>query len=327
MIKTQLHCELLSPMFSNGADKNTPELRASELKGLIRFIFRLCQVGEDCKTVEELRNKENKLFGDAEKMASPIKLSMLMEKKAIDGNSQIVDQNLVMHKSIKVPAFKTKTAIKIELRTKGCVLREQHEKYVLLTQFALLLGGMGKRMRRGRGSLVVKRIESDIDLLNQGDCVFSKPEQLLNFICQTLNNPMLSGEGAYKLDENQIVPVNVINRKYPYIERIVLSDGATDINSILKKIDDASHVVNATYPSIYTGYAILKNIYNNGKIIWKKGDKMSSSLIVSPVKIGKNIHLLYTFIKPIFENKTISSLEIEKKDHRNSFKKLVEDGK
>lgn len=324
MIKTRLECELLSPMFSYGSDKKNPELRASELKWLIRFIFRLCQVGEDCKDVNELRAKENDLFGDAEKKASPLKLLMLPKNEVQNVNSQ----KLVMHKAFREPAFKTKSVITVDLKTLGNVSESRHKEYILLSQFALLLGGMGKRMRRGRGSLVVKRIESDVEQLNQGDCIFSKPEQLLNFICNTLNNPLLSGEGAYKLNKNQIFPANEINRDYPYIEQIVLGDSITDINTKLKNIDHASHVVNAKSPSFYTGYVVGKNDRTvRNRIKLKKNTRMSSSLIVSPVKIGKNIHLLYTFIKPIFENKAISSLEIEKEDHRNSFKKLVEDGK
>lgn len=61
-----LNCTIISPMFSYGNQRT--ELRPSELKGLMRYMFRAAILEPDTKNLYKL---ESKYFGNAEKIASP----------------------------------------------------------------------------------------------------------------------------------------------------------------------------------------------------------------------------------------------------------------
>ena len=72
-------CELITPLFSCGANQFNPEIRTTELKGLMRYMYRIA-----CPTQNYtiLRQNEAALFGGAADAnsdgghASPIRLSI-----------------------------------------------------------------------------------------------------------------------------------------------------------------------------------------------------------------------------------------------------------
>ena len=53
-------CETITPMFLNGADGTTPELRAPSIKGALRFWWRAMN---GHLTIRELQKREVELFG------------------------------------------------------------------------------------------------------------------------------------------------------------------------------------------------------------------------------------------------------------------------
>lgn len=61
--KITFEIETITPMFLSGADQGKAELRASSIKGLLRFWWRALQAESD---LDKLRKKESQIFGSSE---------------------------------------------------------------------------------------------------------------------------------------------------------------------------------------------------------------------------------------------------------------------
>lgn len=58
-----MYCKVVTPMFLAGTDKDTPELRASSIRGALRWWFRAV-AGGYITALTELKRLEGCLFGD-----------------------------------------------------------------------------------------------------------------------------------------------------------------------------------------------------------------------------------------------------------------------
>ncbi|ATO38850.1 type III-B CRISPR module RAMP protein Cmr1 [Geobacillus thermodenitrificans] len=63
MLQNEYTCEIITPLVAKGADKRMLELRASALKGLMRFWWRTLH---GHLSLEKLRKREGELFGESE---------------------------------------------------------------------------------------------------------------------------------------------------------------------------------------------------------------------------------------------------------------------
>ena len=89
----KLDFKVITPIFSYGADngKNAePEIRPASIKGMMRYMFRIAQPTLESKELLEL---ENKMFGDSENKASPIRLTVV-SKPEVD----IEPRQFLLHK-------------------------------------------------------------------------------------------------------------------------------------------------------------------------------------------------------------------------------------
>jgi len=162
-------CEIITPMFLAGADGSTPELRASSIKGALRFWWRAMH-GD--MPISDLKRAETEIFGGGGEKAKRSSVIIRLGDKSLDivaNNDNSIDQKkwpgtgyllysvLYMNKrdyfnpdSEFILSFSSYYPDK---------LKEVVKAFVCL----VLFGGFGSRSRRGAGSIYVKSIEGNYE--------------------------------------------------------------------------------------------------------------------------------------------------------------------
>jgi len=168
-------CEVITPMFLSGADPKNVELRATSIKGALRFWWRALYGEND---IANMRKKEAELFGNTEKK-SKVKISIKNEQlnfttglvHSMD-NLKIFDylayglceynKELKGNKYIRshiIPGSSFSLVIELD----NCT---QVEKNQIINSLSCLhyYGGIGSRSRNGFGSISIKPNDSTINL-------------------------------------------------------------------------------------------------------------------------------------------------------------------
>ncbi len=236
--KITLNCKLITPMFMYGADGRTPELRPSEFKGMMRFWWRAIKAEDN---IEKLKKEESEIFGGSGEGQgrSKIKIRVLTELNESDimdyqplphhqENNCPIDFQKRCRKAFKIKAIKPGKEIKI-------IFFVTQMEFNMIRNFVYLmfiLGGFGKRSRRGFGSLEI--IEPITNIGNLGNIL-----NLLNDI----------SNGRYDISNSRIIGgvQSIINKNpnggpYPWIKEIIISKKEFDnYDDILKFIGNTSH--------------------------------------------------------------------------------------
>ena len=162
-------CETITPMFLAGADGVTPELRAPSIKGALRFWWRAMH---GHLPLAELKKKEGEIFGGTGDNSSRSNILVRVSQK----NLQTERAVLVPHKSfMQQQAFRKGQTFEVSLSLVTAKAGFSLDHLVSLFEISCILGGLGKRVRRGMGSInildvkstnteYVKKITSKIDL-------------------------------------------------------------------------------------------------------------------------------------------------------------------
>jgi len=221
-------CETITPMFLAGADGNTPELRPPSIKGALRFWWRAMNGHLDLKTLKE---QESLIFGgtDSGQGRSKVLIRMVDHAKT-QSNLKSSESELVPHKPfMKKRAFQTKQQFDILLSLTSEKIFDKDRKEIFnieklsaLFQLVCILGGFGKRVRRGMGSVNIVKPETKNDL-----------QTIFENLKMVNGNPIL-----FQLDKDVIKTKFNTKEQYPFIEQIQI--GYPD-RSILRKISDATH--------------------------------------------------------------------------------------
>lgn len=146
----QYTCEVLSPMFLNGADGQSPELRAPSLKGALRYWWRALHghIGSG-----ELRSKEEELFGGGSVGAR--RSSLILNCRELEPWIIVNAEPMPGKRHPKNPKPMLSQAIRPGSRFE-ITLRFAKEPapgyFDALLALTACLGGLGKRSRRGMGS-------------------------------------------------------------------------------------------------------------------------------------------------------------------------------
>ncbi|MEM5810168.1 MAG: type III-B CRISPR module RAMP protein Cmr1 [Candidatus Aenigmatarchaeota archaeon] len=269
----KLRCKVITPMFMTGADGRTPELRPSEFKGMMRWWWRAIKAEDDIK---ELKKNECEIFGGTGEGMGKSKVKIKINTALDDfdiidyqplphhrGNNCPVDNQSRCRKAFTLKAIKPGKEIEIEFSIPSLEI----QNLIFLT---FILGGFGKRSRRGFGSLHIINPEIKIDLEN---------------ILQFLNGI----ENIYEINNSSINSAikAIRNRKggsgnYPWIKEIILGNKEfNNSDEILKNIGMASH--NHSDPSL--GYA---------------NPRMASPVYVSVVEIQNRLRPIITLLNSSF---------------------------
>lgn len=313
--------QMLSQLFSSGAYSQKFEFRSAELKGMIRYMYRIAYQGN----LAELKKSEAELFGGAvgsidneDGHASPIKL-------VVTSRGSIGDNKLLLHKKesyknekikrpepiLKSPKANWVTIIKISENKRvkqGNVDLEWYRDLLILT---LMICGVGKRSRKGRGRIKFKEQKK-----------FDNLEVVAKWICEVLNK-LTDNNDVYNVKDEKIEVKNKNGDNRPTILEIRFGaklDIATDnnnktevdryletTNQYLKKVDNLCH----DWKSIYT---------KKNDPIGMGSPRFASSLIIGFVHTEEGIYPIYTFVKAV-RNKTPFDMDLV---IRNEFFNAIE---
>lgn len=281
-------CEVITPMFLAGADGTQPELRAPSIKGAMRFWWRavnanLVENKNGKWDYSKLMENEAKIFGSSDEKVGKSKFSI-----------RIIPNDLPYNKYSPVP-HSTKTFRFDGInpnRTFKIILNPKEERYCNILKVALLLGGFGKRSRRGFGSVKISKINNQVVTL-------SNP---LNDIVDLLNS---INTGKFSLNNGEIRSNNSFQGNYPYLKTIQLGKSYSSSEELLKGIGQTTHDKNQRSKT-HLGSA---------------NPRQSSPIYISALKITDNDYRpLITTLNTALENgNTLSMQQIkEQNDFRSA---------
>lgn len=144
-------CEVITPMFLAGADGSTPELRPASIKGAMRFWWRAMN-GD--LSLDQLHRQETELFGGVGKNDEGKRsaFNIFTESLSLPTRENI----LVPHKPyMRGNSFDVKGKFKVSFSVLNENKQFSLEQIGAIFQLTCLLGGFGKRVRRGMGSVCV----------------------------------------------------------------------------------------------------------------------------------------------------------------------------
>lgn len=275
-------CEIITPMFLAGADGKMPDLRAPSIKGALRFWWRAMH---GYLSITELHSKESDLFGGGGKNAIRSSIIVKTSHPKYDGNYQAP---MLPHKPITREQSWTKAykpnvqTYQVHLSLAGIVKDFDLDKTESLFIVSCLLGGLGRRSRRGFGSVMI--IKKDGKL-------FSMPSSIDEIIFH-INKFNIN----YKIDNaSSLSKIYLLNsafpeRKYPYIEEITVGNKSyADYDDLLRSVGMATHDYKKNDdPSL--GYAIGKNRFASPVFVSaiKKGPKDYRAVITTLHMAEKN---------------------------------------
>lgn len=150
MKKVEVELEVITPMFSYGADTRCAEFRVTELKALMRTTFREVYKFDN---IEDMKKKEGELFGNLDHK-SPIRFKCkryIGEKKEALLLHRIDEKRKSYMSSIECG-----TKIDIEMFIEN---EDYSDIYIYLLVLSSILGGLGKRSKKGFGCFKIEQIK------------------------------------------------------------------------------------------------------------------------------------------------------------------------
>ncbi|MCL1936189.1 MAG: type III-B CRISPR module RAMP protein Cmr1 [Defluviitaleaceae bacterium] len=302
--------KVITPIFSYGISAKHPEIRASSIKGMMRYMFRIAQPILDTKDLLEL---ENAIFGNAESIASPVRLSVLSSKINTSSCEFLLHDNKKNGKNNSKNCIFPNENFSLLVRTRKNSLKELNW-YIDLIELSFLLIGLGQRSRKGRGRIMILN-ENQPTSCEVKNSILSK----LNNIYKEQNNE--NSKEFYKCD-NMIVSKNVSsNVKRPVIKKILFGDiEKNSWKSFLKSVDTASHEIKSE----------LKPHRIDGKAYYATGSALSNNKFASSIIVGlahtKEGYLpIYTCVKAV-ANKEVLDKQKTKKEWETFVDKVERKG-
>jgi CRISPR-associated protein Cmr1 len=247
-----------------GADPQRVEIRAPSLKGVIRFWWRALNGNLEIK---DMKQKEAELFGSSDKEIGRSKLciripTQQMKTKSYSPVPHWEDKN---RKPFKIPAIDYGQSFQVLLTSIGD--KSTHEEYQAIFETTILLGGFGKRCRRGFGSIeIIKRNGDKYNSPKKIDELFELLEKV---------NP---GQFSISEDGKRIISKG-FKGSYPYIKEIEIGKNYFNIHGLLKTIGHAT--------SDYFG-------------ISKSKDRFASPIYVSVIRYNEGYKPIITTLNTSF---------------------------
>jgi CRISPR-associated protein Cmr1 len=199
-----------------GADGITPELRPPSIKGALRFWWRALN---GHLPLSELKEKEGEIFGSTSKQS---KFSITVKEISI----QLSKQKPVLHKSYVVPCIMPKSKFEVTFRIPVPIKNWDIEKCAALFELVTILGGIGKRVRRGMGS---------IDIISTSNPNWKKQENTIDHVFKLVNvfsNHYMIKDGAVYNNYSGGM------QYFPWISQIEMGE---ENDEILQIISDITH--------------------------------------------------------------------------------------
>ncbi|MCW3488688.1 type III-B CRISPR module RAMP protein Cmr1 [Dethiobacter alkaliphilus] len=209
-------CKVITPMFLTGVDGRTPEMRPPSLKGVLRYWWRAVKAMDN---VSNMRETENKLFGGAGKGEGRSKITVRAGyKQFCTEKVQPLPHHKGDKKAYKSPAIVAGETFSITFSGQEAINSELEELFYLVS----VLGGLGKRSRRGFGSFALDGREAN------SEAVVAALDKM--------------APGKYRLDGNEINATDTsAAADYPYIRNIAFGKGYGSYYRLLQHIGEGTH--------------------------------------------------------------------------------------
>ncbi|MBY6269755.1 type III-B CRISPR module RAMP protein Cmr1 [Parageobacillus thermoglucosidasius] len=304
MQKREYMCEVITPMMTFDAEKSRLEIRATSIKGIMRYWWRALN---GHLPPENLRKKEGEFFGESGTKKSPLTIRTLQKPL-----TKIEKTKLFLHiqerTNVEKICFPPKYCFKVIFHA-----RENIELYDCLFKITLLLGGIGTRSRRGFGSVTIRNAASRINSL-PADAVGI--ERLLRKFYE-----------EQRVDPPEIMvkdlTVNISfnrNNSFPYIQKIEIGKQYDDAEQLLSRIAESSK----KHKSIFTGFAgsyrIAEKSHNHSRRNKEIKLRFASPIVVSAIEDEDQK------LRPIITSlKTVVPPEIDLKREKDMSGKFKED--
>lgn len=284
----------ITPMFLAGADGKTPELRAPSIKGMMRFWWRAMN---GHLSIEELRKKEGMLFGSSDEKIGSSSFSLRIFDIQPDNNKQGI--SLTPHHDDEY-CSSTDASKVCNYRNEKCMKAIKREGYFLgkftirvtsrasdkaasienILKITTILGGFGKRSRRGFGSVEITQIDG-------------KPNPCGNTLDSLIASLNIIAPDTFSLSNGKITKTIVHpahqEAGYPYIKEIEIGKKQDSWKNLLGKIGRASH----DHDCYYTGFVSPYRFASPISVSLIQGDKDSYLPIVTTLncafKPGSNL--------------------------------------
>ena len=264
-----IRLEIVTPLFLGGADGETPELRAPSFKGCMRYWWRAAVAETDIK---KLHHKEAELFGSSAEGAgrSPLTIRIVgAEKEGLENGKHTQEYALLPHKD-KAKLFGLRPGQEFELHLRAS---DNLGLYSDVLELALLLGGVGKRSRRGFGSMV------------KTDWSFSDRSSLMDYIYKKLQ--AITGDSGFEIREDGKRERIIVRKEdastrgngYPWIREIFIGKMDDSWQALVKRIGQATH--DHSNPSLGSA-----------------NPRMASPVYVSAIKLGSGYAPVVTTLNP-----------------------------
>jgi len=286
-------CRAITPMFMAGADNKARqasalELRAPSVKGVMRFWWRAAQAESD---IAILKRKEAAIFGGTGEREGKSKFSIRILNSAGIGVGDCREYKPLPHhtgnsscfcvqkqgekrcsKGRPQPAIATDHIFSVAFSNSFDLLSQDFTQDHLKSLFTLtaIMGGLGKRSRRGFGSFQITQVNGQ----SQSVAVD------LNYILSLLE---LLAPQKYYISGNNIVLEGNCDGSYPYIKEITIGKLYRSIDRLLEVIGEASH----DYASMYLGTAA-------------KRQRLASPIYVSVIAEGNQFRPVITTLNTEF---------------------------
>ncbi len=160
MDKVSFELEVITPLFLGGADGKTPELRPPSIRGAMRFWFRAMMGGLIGNDLDQLSKLETLIFGGTK---GEIAQASSVIVKCYSSNLECSGYRPLPHSSTKkfpFQGFNPNQHLNVEILLRTYPQDKRPPAYIdRLTiakeafELSCMLGGIGKRSRRGFGSL------------------------------------------------------------------------------------------------------------------------------------------------------------------------------
>lgn len=242
----------LTPLCSHGFNPLKPEFRITELKSLMRFWWRAINTFGDLKTMKQ---KEGELFGSTT-LKSPLQIRL-----DIDGENTIntAGKESWLNRTSGICSEKKISLIFTYYDDKS---QDLMTYYINLLKVALILGGLGKRSRRGGGGL--KLVEIDKKKCDQKNIFTLLNEAFLE----------LKIHADFDFQDNKITRTNssklIDEKSYPFLKKIIIGSKGLNLEDFKQKIKNAmKQTSNLTYhkngqrmacPVYLSAYEYLKQL-------------------------------------------------------------------
>ncbi len=243
-------CEIITPMFLNGADGMTPELRPPSIKGALRFWWRALNghlslvdlrklsLDELRKlSLDEFRKQESEIFGGTDEKVGRSNIVIRTSHSNLHQNRF----NMLPHKQASpAQSYEPSQTFTVTLALTSTRNNFDLDKLESLFVLTCLLGGLGKRSRRGFGAVwITKKDSNDFSMPN----TLNGENGILNLIKKF--NPDYAIDNSTTPNKIQLKKPSPLNGRYsveyPYIEEIYIGHTSKSYSELVKGIGAATH--------------------------------------------------------------------------------------